>query len=214
MISGCLVGFIFHIGNGVIYQCPPSSQIPSSQTLSSQTSSSQTSRHAYEDMFKLGVATFAVQVALPLLLVTIVQLLTYKQQRNKLKDCPLQASGDGVRECAETSGHFNRLSLIVSAVFFVCVVPINIFYFLVVMKLARPGHSDVRTVYDILLLLEVVRLLVNPLIFYTMYRSPVRKEMGSQSVLVRTQPEEKSDDGNGPKDSLVAVTGGVGGTNA
>ena len=71
------------------------------------------------------------------------------------------------------------------------------FYFLVVLKLARSNGNDIRVIYNVLLLLEVARLLVNPFIFFKLYR-PIRVQVRRFTSIMRCSRREGEGEGAPP----------------
>ena len=151
-LLGCLVGFMFHVGNVTAYSC--------------NEDDTYTLVFATNGLLKLNTTTCIIQIVSPLLLITLIQFLIYNERRWKLNHSLLPFDKE-----------MNRLLSTLVKVFFLCATPVNLFYILITIKLTKPNNYTVRLAYHLLLLLEAARLCVNPIIFLKLYK-PFRVQVG------------------------------------
>jgi len=115
--------------------------------------------------------TFAMQVALPLLVMTVTYILIiYELIQVENSDLYKSQQLEICKRCKQNKKTI-KLLIVVVTVFFICVAPVNIFYLLYLFNTHSLSLPTATLTFNILLMLQMLNSCINPLIYSKLHTS-------------------------------------------
>ena len=115
--------------------------------------------------------TFSVQIAIPLIVITVVYFLIVLELRNGLKNALFETHTREMKIRLKRNRKATKLLVVIVIVFFICVLPLSAFFLLYLFDHhGLPIHITLN-VFAFLQMLQMVNSCVNPIIYSKLHRS-------------------------------------------
>lgn len=140
------------------------------------------------------LVTCSFQVIIPFIIIATVSIMIITLLKTNAKNTLLKNSSREYRKRARISRKAIKLILVIVFAFFICQLPVNLFFFAMEFKLNELPDDVTVCVYYVLHLLEISSTCINPLIYcklHTKFRKNTVKRFYSWCLLLYGKPVEK-----------------------
>ena len=165
----CIIGFTWLLASGIglIYLFPGHIKLyktmPGVYNCRTYLTDAEYKAHA--------LVTFSVQVALPLIIITLIYMWILFELRRSVKELLLYTAASNIRMRLLRNQKATKLLIIIILVFYICVLPLNLFFILYLFNIHSLSVHSTLIVFSFLQILQMVNSCVNPIIYSKLHRS-------------------------------------------